>query len=980
MHTFGLDSSASKFTTTFRISNLTIKVPKPFIHNGVEFINVNDVIRPTCKFGLPTKDGGFSIISFRRLMELVFTEHMSRLGINKYNLSFVEMVRRSHGDGNFIPFLCRNLQEYINSTCNQLPVFKTMMNSWAVNRRVSFIDPEFDTIVDPNKKLEYQIQKADKYFDNGWSLIGLSDSNLSDRNYIFMDDLRKYTPFGIKHHNPQRNLYQTLGMKGDELPNIRSQSQQKLIDQGIKRTGWNATTAFLDVPMNFEDQILLHRQAWEDRFVKTKKVYTIYGTSIVEEGDHVGYNQVLGINKDQSVEKFDQLGEYSQVASIHKRNVVIDGVSEPAITITVETWRYFKEGFKLTNLHGNKGIIRFYETGDYVIHDPVKGDFTPDVVVSLKSVTKRKNFGQILEALVGRCTNRTPLIIPDEASFTEAELLNILRNNGWDKETSPITTPYGKAEVIWGPVFWGCIKTPEENVWTKRDLEQKNSKGHYVKGLKFSHMEFRALSTIFGTDNPVVSEIISYSRTGEYLKERLKMLDVNKKHNVPTINYKQVKTIDPKNGIFHTKEAFNGTVSDPNFYPDGCNININPIDIKFGDDTITITSVYLPKAIARSYWPHKCGKVATTRLINCINNAIFYMDTDPRLAQLWLNSYYETLVKSLGSKTGEVAQLGMAVRYPKSVKGTAVVSDTLPKNTVEIHTSLAKILGVKTGDPVLVERFPCLGFMSLRPQYIRVTNDEDCRYTIRVSNNSLVSQNLDFDGDTLFIASFKTIQAKEALRSFIKDEHNYTNKLIEKMNAKKKPCFTWGGFDMLGLVEFPKLTIEKHREVVSKAVGVKAHTGPVIATAYNLMRISENYYGIRDQKLASDIEVMLDFLGNTVFSQKHGIKALHDEAIYAVSTGDVDKMASMGFDRGTSEKVITAIKHYAKQLGVYNLKQYHKYILENGGSNIINKIVRTYNKVYFASRAQQNPIDMLQYLRSKPNDIPSFLLHKLITL
>jgi len=279
---------------------------------------------------------------------------------------------------------------------------------------------------------------------------------------------------------------------------------------------------------------------------------------------------------------------------------------------------------------------------------------------------------------------------------------------------------------------------------------------------------------------------------------------------------------------------------------------------------------------------------------------------------------------------------------------------------------------------VLVERFPCLGFMSLRAQYVRVTDDEDCRYTIRVSGNCLVSQNLDFDGDTLFIASFKSKTAIDNLLNVLEDRSLYVNKIIERMNNKKVPTIDSGGFDALSGFVYPPLTKKEHGKIVGRAVGVKAHTGPVIALAYNLMRITETKIDFNDMRSNVDIEIMLDFLGNTVFSQKHGIKPLHEMASNAICTGDIKAMVDCGFDANTSSKVIGIVQGYAKSLGIDDLRKYHKQAREEGRSNIINKIVRIYNKIYFASRAVQSPKDMFDYVNSKAVDIPSHLFRKVL--
>ena len=199
------------------------------------------------------------------------------------------------------------------------------------------------------------------------------------------------------------------------------------------------------------------------------------------------------------------------------------------------------------------------------------------------------------------------------------------------------------------------------------------------------------------------------------------------------------------------------------------------------------------------------------------------------------------------------------------------------------------------------------------------------------------------------------------------------------MNNKKIPCIHSGGFDELGFITFPELTKDEHAKIISRAVGVKAHTGPVIALAYNLMRITETEVPLSDMKTNVDIEVMLDFLGNTVFSQKHGIRALHDDAINAICTGNVDEMVNCGFNRETSNLVINIVKKYANKMKVSDLAEYHREAKENGHSNIINRIVREHNKVYFASRAIQSAPDMFKYINSEAVDIPSMLFQTIMS-
>ncbi len=969
--------------------DLVLDIPLSYKENGIEYINVNGVVRPTCKYNINFKIDNTRThnitVDFDTFIYYILFERSDITGVDRYGMSIYDMIHKptDRRDSNFIPKLIRRANKFIGEVVNSLPQYKSSMNSWAVNKRITFLDPKFDTIVDPNEKLEYQVNKANKYFDKGWTLMGLSDSNLSECNYIFTDDLRKYTPFGIKHHNPQRNLYQTLGMKGDELPAIRSKSQQELIDRGIPRKGWNVPTLFIDVPMNFEDQIMIHRDSWKGRSVKTRSVVAVYGSCFVKPGAELRKGETVGLHMDGADAVFNLEGAKHKVVDVIAKPFHMGDKSATVYSVVVETTRYFKEGFKLTNAHGNKGIVRMFDDG-YVIHDPVKGDVIPQVVVSFKSVTKRKNFGQIVEALASRvtgCTADSPIVVDDDIECSIEFMQKRLKDVGYDSELVEVDTPYGTMKAIWGNVFWGCIKTAEENVWDYKAITAKNSKGFRKKGLKFSHMEFRSLITTFGPKNPIAAEILQYANGSKYLMSKIQALRLNMTDpNLPIVDCNKFNTIEPSSGIMHEENDFKGTTADPEKFPDGAIIKIPKTEFKISRDvSIDIEYVYLPVKEIREYWQHKSGLKAVDTLGMLINNVVHCAKNDGKLLGMWLAKYYEALTRSIGSKTGDLAQIGMAVRYPKSVKATAVVSDTLPKNTIEIHTSMAKFLKVEDGDPVLVERFPCLGFMSLRAQYIKVTDDEDCRYTIRVSNNCLVSQNLDFDGDTLYIAAFHTPEAREALYKVLKDDALYVNQIIEKMNNKKIPCIHSGGFDELGFITFPELTKDEHAKIISRAVGVKAHTGPVIALAYNLMRITETEVPLSDMKTNVDIEVMLDFLGNTVFSQKHGIRALHDDAINAICTGNVDEMVNCGFNRETSNLVINIVKKYANKMKVSDLAEYHREAKENGHSNIINRIVREHNKVYFASRAIQSAPDMFKYINSEAVDIPSMLFQTIMS-
>ena len=225
----------------------------------------------------------------------------------------------------FVSYMVSATQRLLNDIVNIMPLHETDMNSWAMNHRLVVIDPVFDFISDPNEKLEYQVAKNKKYYAKfGWTAIGLSDGVLATKNYLMTTDLRKLTPFG-QHHNPQRNLYSTLCMKGDELPRIRTKSMQSLMDNGIERKGWNLVTAILDTPMNFEDQILVDRRLLGKSHKVTKR-FIIYGTrSLVKRGEKVKFGDALGFCEDGGPVVMDMKCDDAIVKKFRKQITEVNG-------------------------------------------------------------------------------------------------------------------------------------------------------------------------------------------------------------------------------------------------------------------------------------------------------------------------------------------------------------------------------------------------------------------------------------------------------------------------------------------------------------------------------------------------------------------------------------------------------------------------------------------------------------------------------
>jgi len=870
----------------------TVSIPLPYLKNGAVLIAQNEVERAVCNYYL--KERG-TIVDYITAISLIvcgdptglIPEHLVK------GTPFIQRIINSFQYGN-APTIIYNLQRAINEIVNKMPLHETYLNSWVMNHRLIIIDPEFNKLNSPAQRLKYQIQKNRDYFHMGWTSIGLSDGVLADKNYILTTDIRKLTPFGMRFHNPGRNLYSTLGMMGDELPLIRSKSMQSLI------------------------------------------------------------------------------------------------------------------GTKLTNLHGKKGVVRLMDLGNMI--DPKTGESKPiDIIVGAQSIKKRKNFGQIFEALTNNLNNNKELVIDDYFNADIDTISRQLADNGFTPDgTSVCHTYLGELTGICGKVFWGVIGQPEGSLWQDGATTKKNGRELRTAGLKFSTVEIRALETRFGKDNPVIEEVMSYAQGTDDLHEKFLTLK-SRRGEIPTdkpvVDVRNIKAVNQNSGVIMDPSVIAGTIVDEIFYPGGFVLQLPiPCEVRLDKDTCNLISegmpagpaqedqivyiydkIYIPHSNLRKCWKHGTGKLGLSEIGALINNIIISSNRliirpmDSVNYMLYYNAiaaYFGRISNMMGGKRGDISTYGMSVRYPYSAKGKATLSNALPRNTVEIHRNMAKDLNVSNGDVVLVERFPCLGFMSIRPQKIRITDDPLCKYTIRVSGNSLGSLSLDFDGDDIYIASFHTIAAKKTLKREWANPNKACYDIIKELNKKAgvphTKCMNLQEYE---ITPFNDLDIESHAELVKRATGVKSHTGPVIALAYNIMRLIENSNVAESQRTNVAVEFFLDKVGNSVFKQKHGIQSLHDIVIDAICTANVNKLVEHGFRRGTSTVICNVIIEKAEALGVYNLVKYHEFVKSRNTSNIVNRIVRMENKIYFASRAQLESCNLLRHMEQPEVDIPSKLLY-----
>lgn len=1009
----------------------SITIPLPFMENGVQMLQQNEVLRAVCPFWLEKDQRELDYLAAMYYIVLDTPEGIVSHELVKATPYLQRMIYGfKNGNASVIAY---RFQQAINEVVNRMPLHETWLNSYVMNQRLMIVDTAFEELRSPAERLNYQVEKAKKYFDRGWTAMGLSDGTLADKNYLLKVDLRRLSPFGLRYHNPQRNLYSTLGMKGDEEPLIRSQSSRDLADVGITRKGWNWFTAFVDIPDIFEDQIMVDKRH-AGKVVTYERRYQVFGTLRVKEGQAIKTNELLGVSPDQEHVLFDTVCDSARVTRIVETTVSVGGNEVPAFNIVISYRRKFRDGVKITNMHGNKGVIRMADLGHAV--DPRTGEVRKlDVIVGAKTVGKRRNYGQILEAMttcimeadvaknpVNRfrtakgmepVTEIRPIVIEDEWYQPLDQIEAGLERRGFRRDgTWDCDTYVGKVSAVCGNVFWGVIKTPEDQVWKPKATINRNGKEVRTAGLKLSHVEFRAIETRFGAKSAIMDEIMSYAQGTENLHELLDM--VRAKTGVvptdkpirPSLKYNEVKPMDQNVGTIVPGQYIGGTVVDEFFMPDGFILQLplpymtlvekngetcegsplmydqlSPQDKAKYVKSYTTDRLYIPSGTLRKCWRHDTGRYGLSEIGVLVNNVVvmchrlmadYNNPVHHRLYYSSLFAFFLKLSNMLGSKRGEISTYGMAVRYPFSAKAVATLSTTLPKNTVEIHRDMARVLRVNNGDVVLAERFPCLGFMSVRPQKVRITDDPMAKYVIRVSGNSLVSQNLDFDGDVLFLAAFHTPAARMELLREWTNPNQTCYKYIQRLNERKgAPHIKEYNLQAFDIRPFADLTNEEHAAIIEKNTGVKAQTGPVIALTYNIMRIVENSDLAKDQKMKVAVEMFLEKAAQSVFEQKHGGKSLYEIVIDGVCTADVEMLVDVGFKRGTTEKLCALIRERAGAIGVFDLVEHHRKFKEGLGSNIISRIVRQQNRIYFASRARLEGTQLIEVLDEPAVDIPS---------
>jgi hypothetical protein len=988
------DKKCITFTINYKGQQDSFFIPVPFIENGVELVEMNNIKRPICRY--------FNDNKWYSYYEAIFNLLAKKPGLIK-----VELIGKAPLFCN-IKFLPHDLnkavsiiQKGINSLINKLPLHVTNMNSFIMNHRISIIDKEFNSL-SPDEKLKYQVNKNFNKFGR-MSSLGLSDGSMAKDNYMLSYDLRLLTPFGINFHNPQRNLYSSLGMLGDEKPLLNTISSKELEEKGIFRTGWNLFTIFVDIPDVWEDQILIDNRH-KNKFIEYTKTINCFGVPAVFKGTELKYGDILCAD---TQERFKVPCDSAIVTSISKKKTIINRVEVVTTKIDITYKRYLYNGTKITNTSANKGVIYFKDLG-YAI-DPRTGKKRQiDIIVSAKAVLKRKNYSQILEALYNTINYDKESIIDDFASTTEENMLNSLQQQGFPSDgTWECYTYEGVFKCVCGSVFWGVTHDAHDTVWEDGKTQNTNNAELRTSGLKFSSIELRSLITMFGKTNAITNEVMSHSQGSKHIKEMLKV--INSQHNdidnsIRVIKSYNIKPIFSDNGSMYNEEQLIGSITD--MYINGCYLQLpfdyvtvenafkktlyigNPSkahEFMEGEIICSSNKIYIPSIELRNCWRHTTGLYGLNDISSILNTIIIslqelsLMPTEDKLNKVYklISRYLLLAAKSLSGKKGYLNKLGMSVRYPSSIKAVATLTNDLEPNTVRIHSSMANYLKVKEGDSVIVERFPCFGFMSVRVQKITITNEDISKYTISVQGNSLGSSGLDFDGDVIYIASFHTAAAKLLLHSYLRSPNKYCNKFILNYNSKMGTPRTKSlNLHEYSIKPFDSLTKDIHANIITKLIGVKLHTGPTVSFAYNLLRIAEKAH--LSQEINAEIEVLVDIVANSIFKQKHGGESLYKVVTRAICTADVEELIKHGIPNKAAYTMCGLIVELASKIGITNLSKCHWEHENKNKPTIVSKIIRANNIIYYISRAIVSSSVIRDSLATVPVDIPSKLLTQTI--
>ncbi|KKK59703.1 hypothetical protein LCGC14_3031740, partial [marine sediment metagenome] len=312
-----------------------------------------------------------------------------------------------------------------------------------------------------------------------------------------------------------------------------------------------------------------------------------------------------------------------------------------------------------------------------------------EIISSMYSVDSR----HIGEALNEQKKRDVPIVVKDNLVVEKSKLKASLKAKGLPEDgTSMIDTYFGEAQAIVGEMFWGITKDPEDQLWEEDRTGLTNNRELRTSGLKFSHVEMKALTTRFGQGNPLLEEILSYSQGVSMLQDGINILRSAKGEidaGIPVIDARDTKCVDITNGIFHDLVDIKGTIVDDEYIPEGFALRIpsyfQVIVDKEDAESYTMglpqevidpggkieymyNTIFIPNALSRRCWRHPSGKWGLNTVGLYVNHIVTashkFIETgdinDQNELMRAVTRYFQNVSRMMGGKNGELSTYGMA--------------------------------------------------------------------------------------------------------------------------------------------------------------------------------------------------------------------------------------------------------------------------------------------------------------------------------
>jgi hypothetical protein len=135
-----------------------LSFPIPYIKNGVSLLMLNGVERAEGMYFWKAQNQMLSYLDV--VYEIIFgyPVHMLPSYLYKNNITAIQQIRYAF-ENNTASVILHNIQKRLDFIVHGLPLHETDYNSFIMNKRIIILDPEFDSIINPEEKHAYQVAK-----------------------------------------------------------------------------------------------------------------------------------------------------------------------------------------------------------------------------------------------------------------------------------------------------------------------------------------------------------------------------------------------------------------------------------------------------------------------------------------------------------------------------------------------------------------------------------------------------------------------------------------------------------------------------------------------------------------------------------------------------------------------------------------------------------------------------------------------------